>query len=98
MFFMIDFGLLVLSTYFHSISILKSFFLVKIKNKNRDFSSLLSHSTIIIFNAIIWHNIYFDFIEEEERRKDKLRERGCGEKGKKKKRKEREMKSRREEK
>jgi hypothetical protein len=41
------------------------------KNKNGGFSSLLSHSTIIIFNAIIWYNIYFDFIEEGERRKVK---------------------------
>ena len=101
---MIDFGLLVSSAYFHShslISILECFsfflFLVKIKNKNRDFSSLLSHSTVVIFNAIIWHNIYFDFIEKGERRKG--RERSCREKGKKKKKKkkERKMKSRREE-
>jgi hypothetical protein len=61
---MIDFRLLVSSAYFHShINSGKFFFLVK-KNKNGGFSSLLSHSTIIIFNAIIWYNIYFDFIKK----------------------------------
>jgi hypothetical protein len=57
--------------------------------------SLLSHSSTIIFNAIIWLNIYFDFIENGERRKEK------GErlqiKGKEKEKKKIEMKSRREE-
>jgi hypothetical protein len=44
---------------------------------------LYYHSTIIIFNAIIWHYIYFDFIEDGVRRKEKG-ERGHREKGKKK--------------
>jgi hypothetical protein len=51
---------------------------------------------IIIFNAIIWHNIYFDFIEEGERRKEEgerlLR------KGKKKIEEERKMKTKKGEK
>jgi hypothetical protein len=68
MFFIIDFGLLVSSAYFHSH--INFFFLFK-KNKNGDFSSLLSHSAVIIFNAIIWDNTYFDFSEEGERRKEK---------------------------
>jgi hypothetical protein len=41
------------------------------KNIKLEFSSLLSHSSVIKFNAIIWHNIYFDFIEEGERIKEK---------------------------
>jgi hypothetical protein len=69
---MIDSGLLVSSAYFHShINSESFFFFVKNIKIKRDFSSLPSHSAIIIFNAIIWHNIYFDFIEEGERRKEK---------------------------
>jgi hypothetical protein len=68
MFFIIDFGLLVCRLIFTPISI---FFFLKKKNKNGDFSSLLSHSAVIIFNAIIWDNTYFDFSEEGERRKEK---------------------------
>jgi hypothetical protein len=70
MFFMIDFGSLVSSAYFHSHINSRIFFLLK-KNIKLEFSSLLSHSSVIKFNAIIWHNIYFDFIEEGERIKEK---------------------------
>jgi hypothetical protein len=51
--------------------------------------ALLSHLAVIIFDAIIWHYIYFDFIEEGERRKEK------GEK-KKKRREKRKVEGKRE--
>jgi hypothetical protein len=51
MFFMIDFRLLVLSTYFYSHFNFGLFFLIK--NKNMNFSFILSHLAVIIFNAII---------------------------------------------
>ena len=94
MFFMIDFRLLVMSAYFYSYINSEKFFFffVEKKKQQHGFFVCTIIQTIIIFNAIIWHNIY-TLISLKREREGKRRERGCKKRERKRKKNEREIKS-----